>query len=80
MSFSLFPKQLLFSSWKNLFKNAPASFVLTGAYVYGESDTQDGYFEKLTLSRDEVMAQFEKIISMSEALAKGEFFLYHCGI
>ncbi|WP_285767393.1 hypothetical protein [Peribacillus sp. SI8-4] len=68
----------IFMSWKNLFKNAPASFVLPGAYVYG--DKQEGNYEKLVFSRDEVIAQLDKMISMSEALAKGECYLYHCGI
>ena len=70
----------IFASWKSLFKNAPVKFELTGEFVYGEADNQEGDYEKLVFNRDEVISQFEKIISMSETLAKGEFYLYHCGV
>ncbi|MBL3644636.1 hypothetical protein JMN23_19950 [Bacillus sp. RHFB] len=70
----------IFSSWKSLIKNAPDKFELTGEFVYGEADNQEGDYKKLVFNRDEVITQFEKIILMGEALAKGEFYLYHCGI
>ncbi|MCK1992333.1 hypothetical protein MPH61_06950 [Peribacillus muralis] len=70
----------IFSSWKSLFKNAPKKFELTGAFIDGENGNQEGNYERLVFSRDEVITQFEKIISMSETLAAGEFYLYHCGI
>ncbi|MFJ7994838.1 hypothetical protein ACIQY5_22210 [Peribacillus frigoritolerans] len=70
----------IFSSWKSLIKNAPDKFELTGEFVYGDADNQEGDYKKLVFNRDEVITQFEKIILMSEALTKGEFYLYHCGI
>ncbi|MFJ9384119.1 hypothetical protein ACIROD_10320 [Peribacillus sp. NPDC101481] len=70
----------IFSSWKSLIKNAPDKFELTGKFVYGEADNQEGDYKKSVFNRDEVITKFEKMILMSEALAKGEFYLYHCGI
>ncbi|MFJ7755832.1 hypothetical protein ACQKGI_21580 [Peribacillus muralis] len=70
----------IFSSWRSLIINAPDEFELTDAFFYGEDGNQEGQYEKLVFSRDEVITQFEKIISMSENLAAGECYLYHSGI
>lgn len=46
-----------------------------------EADTeQSGHYEKLVYNRNEVIKQFEKIISFSERLSEGNFFFNHCGI
>lgn len=39
-----------------------------------------GEYEKKVFNKDEVIKQFEKIISMSAQLAEGDYYLYHCGI
>jgi hypothetical protein len=69
----------IFTSWRDLFKNAPDTFKLTGNFVEGENE-QEGTYEKISINRDEVVNQLEKIISMSEYLATGNGFLYHYGI
>lgn len=33
--------------WKSIFKNAPDKFKLTGEFVYGEADNEEGNNEKL---------------------------------
>ncbi|PAE42782.1 hypothetical protein [Bacillus sp. 7884-1] len=70
----------VFSSWKDLFKNSPIILELTGEFVYDENDEILGTYEKLVFNRDEVIKLFEKIISMSVKIAKGDCYLYHCGI
>lgn len=70
----------IFSSWRDLFKNAPNTFELTGEFVYDECCKTLGEYEKLVCNRDEVIKLFEKIISMAKNLAEGDFYLYHCGI
>lgn len=70
----------IFSSWRDLFKNAPLTFELTEKFTFSEGDSQVNNYEKLVFNRDEIIKQFEKVISMSERLAEGDFYLYHCGI
>jgi hypothetical protein len=70
----------VFSSWRNLFINAPTKIELTGQFVYEENEEILGEYEKLVFNRDEVIKRFEKIISMSLQLAEGECYVYHCGI
>ncbi|WP_415579300.1 hypothetical protein [Filibacter tadaridae] len=69
----------IFNSWRDLFKNAIPTFELTGNFVEGDDD-QEGHYEKLKLNRDEVLKQLDKMISLVERLAGGDFYLYHCGI
>ncbi|MEH7355137.1 hypothetical protein V7150_16385 [Neobacillus drentensis] len=70
----------IFSSWRDLFKNAPNILELTGEFVYAKSGKMLGEYEKKVFNKDEVIKQFEKIISMSVQLAEGDYYLYHCGI
>ncbi|MCM3729784.1 hypothetical protein M3226_30085 [Neobacillus cucumis] len=70
----------VFSSWRDLFKNAPTTLELTGEFVYDENDEILGTYEKLVFNRDEVIKLFEKIISMTLHIANGDCYLYHCGI
>lgn len=70
----------VFTSWRDLFKNAPTTLELTGEFVYYEKDEMLGEYEKLVFNRDEVIMLFDKIISMATQLAKGNCYLYHCGI
>lgn len=70
----------IFSSWRDLFINAPTTLELTGEFVYDENDEMLGEYEKLIFNRDEVIKLFEKIISMSVQLAEDNCYLYHCGI
>ncbi|SFC93718.1 hypothetical protein SAMN05443252_10914 [Bacillus sp. OV322] len=69
----------IFTSWRDLFENAPNTFEITGNFVYGDNE-QDGEYERININRDEVINQLGKIISMSEHLAKGNCYLYHLGI
>jgi hypothetical protein len=71
----------IFSSWRDLFKNAPNTLKLTGEFVFDyENDKILGGYEKLVFKRNEVITLFEKVISMSAFLAEGDYYLYHCGI
>lgn len=70
----------VFSSWRALFKNAPSKLELTGQFVYEGSDDMLGEYEKLVFNRNEVIKLFDKIISMSVHIGKGESYIYHCGI
>jgi len=45
-----------------------------------EGGVQSGHYEKLVYNRLEIIKQFEKIISFSDRLSEGKFYLYHCGI
>ena len=69
----------IFTSWRDLFENAPNTFGITGNFVCGDNE-QDGEYEIINIKRDEVVNQLGKIISMSEHLAKGNYYLYHLGI
>ncbi|WKA53139.1 hypothetical protein [Planococcus shixiaomingii] len=69
----------IFTSWRGLFENASDTFELTGNFVYGNNEN-DGEYERIRVDRAEVVEQFGKIISMAEQLAKGDCYLYHCGI
>jgi hypothetical protein len=69
----------VFTSWRDLFKNAPGTFELTGSFVW-EDNEQDGVYERSNINLDQVVTQLEKIIFMSDQLAKGDFYLYHFGI
>lgn len=70
----------VFCSWRDLFKNSPTTLELTGEFVYDENDEILGEYEKLIFNRDEVIRDFEKIISMSLKIAEGDCYIYHCGI
>lgn len=70
----------IFSSWRDLFLNSPAVLELTGEFVMVQDGEQSGYYEKLAYNRNEIIHQFEKIISFSDRLSEGKFYLYHCGI
>lgn len=54
--------------------------LLTGEFVMEADTEQSGHYEKLVYNRNEVIKQFEKIISFSERLSEGNFFFNHCGI
>lgn len=45
-----------------------------------EGGGQSGHYEKLVYNRHDIIKQFEKIISFSDRLSEGEFYLYRCGI
>ncbi|MBE1557135.1 hypothetical protein [Sporosarcina limicola] len=70
----------IFSSWRDLIKNAPATFELTGKFFYDEEGKIGREHEKLVFNRDEVIKLFEKMILMSRQLDEGNLYLYHCGI
>ncbi|EPY08664.1 coagulation factor 5/8 type-like protein [Paenibacillus alvei TS-15] len=70
----------VFSSWRDLFLNSPTVLELTGEFVMVEGGVQSGHYEKLVYNRLEIIKQFEKIISFSDRLSEGKFYLYHCGI
>lgn len=69
----------IFTSWRELFENAPNTFEITGNFVC-EDNQQDGEYEKVKINRDEVVNQLGKIISMSDQLAKCNYYLYHLGV
>lgn len=70
----------IFSSWRDLFLNSPTVLELTGEFVMVEGGEQSSHYEKLVYNRNEIIKQFEKIISFSDRLSEGDFHLYHCGI
>lgn len=66
----------IFTAWKNLFEHAPSTFVLTEGLIYAREEE----YERIPFNRDEVVRQFEKMISMADLLATGRYSLYHLGI
>ncbi|WP_080840816.1 hypothetical protein [Cohnella massiliensis] len=70
----------VFSSWRDLFLNSPTTLELTGEFVMLEGGGQAGQYEKLVYNRNEIIKQFEKIISFSDRLSEGNCYVYHCGI
>jgi hypothetical protein len=70
----------VFNSWKHLFENSPEVLKLTGKYMTNVDLVDSGHYEKLFLNRNEVLKQFDKIISFANILSKGSFYLFHCGI
>jgi hypothetical protein len=70
----------VFSAWRDLFLNSPLVLKLTGEFITIVGEEQSGHYEKLFYNRNEIVKQFEKIISFAERLSEGEFYVYHCGI
>lgn len=70
----------VFTAWRNLIANSPQVLELRGSFVWVEGEEHSGEYEKLVFNRDEIIEQFEKIISFSKKLSEGHFYLYHCGI
>lgn len=70
----------ILASWRDLFKHSPKILELTGAFVMESDADTAGHYETLVLNRDDIVNQFETIISFSERLAEGNFYVYHCGI
>ncbi|MCI3923530.1 hypothetical protein MO973_25210 [Paenibacillus sp. TRM 82003] len=69
----------IFSSWRDLFGQGPNLLELT---VYGENKRQRDAEGRLVLrlDRDEVIGEFEKVISMARRLQEGGFNMMHFGI
>lgn len=65
----------VFTSWKDIFSMAPATFELKGPHNYS-TDT----YEQLQFNRYEIISQFEKIITMIARLKHNKHYLYHFGI
>jgi hypothetical protein len=65
----------IFTAWRDLFSNAPDIFQLKGPFIINRDEHEILYF-----SRNEIIDQFETMISMSNYLADGNYYLYHCGI
>ncbi|MFE8697380.1 hypothetical protein ACFYKT_13640 [Cytobacillus sp. FJAT-53684] len=70
----------VFSAWKDLFQNSPKVLKLTGMYVMIEGVEGEGHYEKLVFNRDELIKNFEKMISFSNQLAEGNCYIYHWGV
>ncbi len=59
--------------------NGPKVLKLRGNFVH-EGNYEDGEYERLIINRDDLLKQFEKIISMAEQLSEDNLYLYHIGI
>jgi hypothetical protein len=70
----------VFNSWKQLFENSPEVIKLTGEYLTIVDQHDSGHYENLFLNRNEILKQFDKIVSFANKLSNGSFYLIHCGI
>ncbi|GKU82610.1 hypothetical protein [Niallia sp. NCCP-28] len=70
----------VFAGWRDLFQYAPDLITLKGTFIYGEGNNQAGEYEKIIVNRKELLSFFDKIISMADRLAEGNYYVYHCGI
>ncbi len=75
--------QKVVQSWYDFIANAPKKFELTGSWtwIHGELSETGGY-EKIPVIRDEVLADFAKLIKLCEQVAENgdKFYLLHSGI
>lgn len=72
----------IFSAWRDLFLNSPDVLELIGEFAMTEDGdgVKSGHYEKLVYNRDEIVRQFEKMISLSDKLSESNLYLYHCEI
>ena len=70
----------IFCGWRDLFQNAPLKLELTGSYILSVGEDDIGEYEKLIFQKEEVLRQFEKMITLAERLAGGDCYVYHIGI
>ena len=68
--------------WADLFSNGPANLKLTGNYGWGPGDNAitDGNYEKIHMSRDELVKSFRKLQLFSEKVICNEYLILHRGI
>ncbi len=62
----------IFSSWRDLFLNSPLLLELTEEFVMVEGAGKLGHYEQLVCNRNEIVEQFEKMISFADRLAEGK--------
>ncbi len=69
-------------AWGDLFSNGPATLKLTGNYGWGPGDNAitDGDYERLDISRDELVKSFRKLQLFSEKVISNNYFILHHGI
>ena len=65
----------IFTARRDLFSSSPDIFQLKGQFIINRDEHEILYFD-----RNEIVDQFETMISMSNYLADGNYYLYHCGI
>ncbi|KGR81936.1 hypothetical protein [Lysinibacillus odysseyi] len=70
----------IFCGWRDLFLNAPSKLELTGSYIFPDEMDDMGEYEKLVFKKEDVLRQFEKMITLAEYLANGNCYIYHIGI
>lgn len=69
----------IFSSWRDLFRNAPDSLELTGLFIEG-TDEKEGHYEMVIFSRDEIIRQLDQMVALAEKMGERDYCLYHWGI
>lgn len=70
--------QRVFSAWAELFSAGPAELVLPGEWVFGPGD-EEGY-QRLLVSRDEIVQQMRTLAEYAERSAGGEAYILHIGV
>lgn len=70
----------VFTCWRDLFQNSPKVLKLRGGFVFTEGERCEGEYESIIFNRDEIINQFDRMISFAERLTEGKFYLYHCGV
>jgi hypothetical protein len=70
----------IFIAWRDLFKNSPNVLKLTGEYYSIDGEKDSGQYEKLILNRNEIISHFDKMVTFSDFLLKGNHYIYHRGI
>ena len=69
-------------SWADLFSNGPATLKLTGNYGWATDDNgiTKGDYERIDMSRDELVKSFRKLQLFSEKVTCNEYLILHRGI
>lgn len=71
----------ILKAWSDLFKNSPPVLILTGSYSWTEGkDISSGGYEVIELDRDEVIGQFNKLMSFAKKVINENYQILHFGI
>lgn len=75
------PFKQIIIHWRNLFTNAPNEFTLTGQWITTIGDNDNGEYEKISVNRDELLAQLNALIQYCVQIENDEnLVLVHRGI
>ncbi|MGG2018476.1 hypothetical protein [Bacillus sp. S10(2024)] len=70
----------ILTSWENLIRNAPDKIYLTGQYEWNENNKDEGEYKELQFNKQDLIIQLEKIITFTQKLETGEYYILHRGI